>query len=205
MAQADSANTTKETGSAPADLMLTAKGERYAIEHSGADPLIIGARRLPRKALRRLRKEAEAEVARLIDIIDRIDGDADLEPSLSSLEAERQLRWAHGGRDDLEEDACDLEDGRDAEPSLCGQAVIIGRSMVDGSALWPQQIQAVNSGVDQTHWSGGSDQDLEAEFDGREEGHDREEDEAELGLADSGALLLFYQDGGKRDRHATKR
>lgn len=162
--------------SAPADVMLTAKGERYATEHSVADPLIVGARRLPRKALKRLRREAEAEVARLIDIIDRIDGDADLEPSLSSPEAARQVRWACGGREDLEEDSY-LEDGGDEEPSLCGQAVIIGRSMIDGSAQWPQQSQTVDSGVDQTYWSGGGDQDLEAEFDGREEGYDREEDE----------------------------
>jgi hypothetical protein len=60
------------------------------------------------------------------------------------------------------------EEGGDEEPSLCGQCVTLGRSMVDGTPLWPEQTQVRDSGFDQTHWSSGGDSDCEAEHDGRE-------------------------------------
>lgn len=120
MSQAEAANTTSAS-----EIALTPKGERYAAEHS-ADPLLYGIQTLPMRKLRRLRKEAEEEIDRLLALIDRIDGDADLEPSLGAPEIRQrpggfvfatdgaQLRWARGARDDRE------DDGDDLEPSLCG-------------------------------------------------------------------------------------
>jgi hypothetical protein len=97
------------------------------------------------------------------------------EPSLGWTATLNQAsdRWL-GATDDTEDEHdgaepdVDDEAGGDDEPSLCGQCVTVGRSMVDGTPLWPEQTQVRDSGFDQTHWSSGGDHDLEAEHDGRE-------------------------------------
>lgn len=60
------------------------------------------------QALSRLRQEASDEIERLLLLIDRIDGDVDLEPSLTGFS---------DGMDDREGDAAD------DEPSLAGITV----------------------------------------------------------------------------------
>jgi hypothetical protein len=107
-------------------------------------------------ALGRLRKQAEAEVERLIALIDSLDDedlepDGDFEPVLAAIEvhsSRSQETWADGDRTDLE------EGHGDDEPSL-------------GIA--------------------GNDQDLELEFDGRE----NDDDDAEPSL---GATEVVDQD-----------
>src|SRR5690242_6077561 len=91
------------------------------------------------KALRRLRQEAQDEIDRLIALIDRIDGDPDLEatgddePSLGWLEAGARYGLHKGGTDDredeCEDEGCndfDDEDSHDreddpAEVGICDQ------------------------------------------------------------------------------------
>ncbi len=65
-----------------------------------------------KRAIRRLREEAAAEVERLLALLDATEPDADLEPSLGSVTAEDwqdQKKWAAGGRADLELDDADDE------------------------------------------------------------------------------------------------
>lgn len=101
-----------------------------------------------------LRREAQAEIDRLLDFLDRLDGDPDLEdggddePSLGWLERQRGF-VAHAES----ATAPDLEVGEgDLEPSL-------GR---------PDEI------VDQRFTAIGAYDDREAEHDGREPGGDEE-------------------------------
>jgi hypothetical protein len=67
--------------------------------------------------------EAEAEIERLLTLLDATEHDADFEPSLASSEfyyATSQVRWANGNRDDLEDEHDGREPDVDMEPSLCG-------------------------------------------------------------------------------------
>jgi hypothetical protein len=79
-----------------------------------------------REELRKLRKEVTAEIDNLIDILDRLDGDFDLEaederepdndfePSLGSINptiSGGQYQWSFGSTDDIE----DEHDGREDE------------------------------------------------------------------------------------------
>ena len=66
---------------------LTPKGEAYALAQAG-------------------RREIEAEIERLIAVLDRWDGDPDLEPSMGALELaslagpDDQTLWSEGGNVD---------------------------------------------------------------------------------------------------------
>ena len=68
------------------------------------DPFVILDRMRAREAL-------AAEIKRMVDLLDAIDGDPDLEPSLAGSPSGKHAFDAEG-------DDCDLEDGRDGEPSL---------------------------------------------------------------------------------------
>ena len=74
----------------------------------------------------RLRERIEAEIERLISLLDTLDGDADLEPGNDD---EPSMGWSYSfegvpvppaadGGDDRELDEADDEDGGDREPSL---------------------------------------------------------------------------------------
>jgi hypothetical protein len=70
-----------------------------------------------------IRPEVREAYARIcVELLDRMDLDPDLEPSLGSVEQhthrDTQEFWAFGGTDDLEADPSDCEDGGDDEPSL---------------------------------------------------------------------------------------
>jgi hypothetical protein len=71
------------------------------------------------KAVKRLRREAAAEIERLMALLDATEPDADLEPSLGSLAAnewDKQTRWAGGGIADIEIDEAYFEgDGTEDE------------------------------------------------------------------------------------------
>lgn len=82
MSQADSAHSTHSLGpmaaevdqrQAPTDIQLTAKGERYARDCE------TKAANLPVYLITDLRREAEAEIERLIALLDRLEPDPDLE------------------------------------------------------------------------------------------------------------------------------
>ena len=118
------------------------------------------------KAVALIRKEASAEVERLIALLDRIGPDPDLEengdndadvsehePSLGSVDNFlNQTKWAAGGGNDTEhtiDREGDEHDGRESdtdEPSL-------------GS---------VDNNIDQRSWALGMDDDREHEHDGKE-------------------------------------
>ena len=97
-----------------------------------------------------------------------------------------------GDGEDFEKDDSDREesdegeDAGDFEPSLGSYNVIPGRSMADGSAPWPAQVQVMDSEFDQSGWAFGGTDDLEDEHDGRaddaddEDGGDREPNGDEL-------------------------
>lgn len=134
------------------------------------------------RKLARLRKEAAAEIERLLAFLDATDGDSDLEPVLAAPEVRdgygrRGYVWARGATDDLEDDAddenehVDDEDDNDDEPSL-------------GS----------NDGVCQSCWSAGSYDDREGDpgCDDREdvcedEGSEHDGSESSLGWTDGEA------------------
>lgn len=86
------------------------------------------------QAIGRLRQEAQDEIDRLLSFLDALDGDADLEPSLSFTEAHpARMTESHPGTTDDREDDADLEstgrdddeDGHDDEPSL-GSSIDFG-------------------------------------------------------------------------------
>ena len=168
MSQADSEpNTT-------AGLRLTRKARRYLSEQQ---PPATKLSRRAAKAIAAIRRQAEGEIERLLTLLDRIDGDPDLEPAGDELDESEGV----------------------GEPSLGWQNPYPGSMAVDGSALWPEQVWVRNPGFDQSHLDGvgGSEPDLEGEFDGREDGADDENDradyeEADNGVADLDALLLIY-------------
>lgn len=63
------------------------------------------------RARRALYTATAAEIERLLAILDELDGDPDLEPTLGATEGQGgQRRWACSGRDDREEELEDLED-----------------------------------------------------------------------------------------------
>lgn len=77
----------------------------------------------PREQLRRLRARMAEAVERLLEVIDAIDGDPDMEPSLGSVYQPSiwypDVPWAQGVTDDREADGDDLEfTGDENEPSL---------------------------------------------------------------------------------------
>lgn len=95
------------------------------------------ARPARRQPWHRYRPEIEAMIERLIDILDVIDGDPDLEPSLAFPECQprdlmpggfnrgflldcnsSQLGWDHGRSDDREDDAGDNPEEPGAMPYL---------------------------------------------------------------------------------------
>ena len=124
--------------------------------------------------LLRIRREAEDTVAFLIDILDERDGDPDEET-----------------------DNPDLEDGGDHEPSLGSPNVRLGRVMVDGTPLWPEQEQRIDPGFDQSGWSTLSGcADLEEEHDGREPDVDDEDGHDQEGC--------LYEDGIAAEAHSAK-
>jgi hypothetical protein len=76
------------------------------------------------QAIGRLRQDAQDEIERLLSFLDDLDGDTDLEPSLTGYSPGMDDR--EGGEcedegadcaDDREEDIVDKEDGGDSEPS----------------------------------------------------------------------------------------
>ena len=82
------------------------------------------------ETLRKLRKEAAAEIDRLISFLDETSGDPDLEPdhdaepdadepSLGSINAINQLRWSAGSADDLEREHDGREPDADRELEDC--------------------------------------------------------------------------------------
>lgn len=181
--------TDPNTAPASSGIELTRKGERYAEQSIPA-----------REELARIRREAAAEIDRLIALVDAIDGDPDLEvdqaddedggddedngdsePSLGSLGHTSQVDWMCGGRDDLERDECDHE------PSLGWPNPVPGRSRLDGSTFDPSPVDVVDVGMDQTESFLGCD-DLEADYCDRED-DEREDDHAEkFGIGDEGGL-----------------
>jgi hypothetical protein len=249
-----------------AGVRLTRKAERYLADH----PKAPGPQHLSRrdhKALAKLRAEAEEQIERLIEFVDRIEGEPDLEdadedddresepslgwaggrgcslgtvpnaffvdcelddandePSLGVCERHpshyswsarnaggSQIGWAHGGNTrDLEGDAHeDDEPGGDEEPSLGWETGSIGRVMVDGDAIWPDQTQARDPGIDQTWISGRvSEEDLEGEFDGREDGADLEPNLGSPSPYSENANQVGWASGGdqneREDDHAEK-
>jgi len=91
--------------------------------------------------IRRIRREIEAEIERLIDWLDMIEPDPDLEPSLAAVESASQLSygtieqitWASGNDDDREGDEHDgREPDVDDEPSLASLDAVI-----DQRKSWP--------------------------------------------------------------------
>lgn len=161
--------------SAPADIALTRKGERYALA-----------------ALARLRAEAEEEIERLLSFLDETDVDPDLEPAGDENDEdgdrEPALGWNRGeaayGRygtnhvgeeeeDDPAEESDAGEDIGDEEPSLGAGETCVGRMMVDGTADWPSQEVRTDPGFNQANWGYrgcfGDRVDYEAEHDGSED------------------------------------
>lgn len=158
MAQAEPANS----------IELTKKGERVVAEQAAARSLAIAEKR-------RIRLEAADEIDRLMSILDRLDGDPDLEdthddepsigPGIFREDAEVPLSL-HGNADDLELDMAD------AEPSLgwTGAANQTSR-------------QRLGELDDAEH----DRADFEDTGD-REDGGDAEADPAEVGIADEDGL-----------------
>lgn len=119
----------------PSGVTLTRKGERAVHQQAMARSLAIAEKK-------RIRLEAGEEIERLMTILDRLDGDPDLEPSGDEDDDDRQeefsLGWAghmnqtsrhrmgeldtHFG--DRELDRADDEDGGDLEPSLAIHAAL---------------------------------------------------------------------------------
>ena len=95
------------------------------------------ARQAAIETVRRLRREAAAEIERLIDFMDRSD-------DYVMTEREPSLTGFSNGMDDREGDDCDLEENYDAEED---------RSDCEPSLGWPERMA---QGVDH-----GGSQDLE--------------------------------------------
>ncbi|MDB5626936.1 MAG: hypothetical protein JWR73_2738, partial [Tardiphaga sp.] len=152
------------------------------------------------KALGRLRREAAAEIERLIDLLDEIDPDPDLEPagdelepSLGAIEAHpagdswrtrrgvvrdevgAQLGWADaraGDDREISEDVQEGEDGEDCEPNVDDE--------LSGDEHEPA-LGAFDRLFNQDHgwrqtlgvkgrWPAHANNDFELEHDGREPG-----------------------------------
>lgn len=103
----------------PSSITLTRKGERAIAAHQAERALAINEKR-------RIRKEAAEQVDALLGILDRLDGDPDLEPG---SDEEPSAGWPVSGpaavgfandhtHGEGEQDDCDLEENGDKEPSL---------------------------------------------------------------------------------------
>ena len=104
------------------------------------------------------------QLARLVEIADDYEPDADLEPSLGSAEgiAGRQTRWAEGNTDDRELDD-EREPDEDFEPSLGSLNV----QLSSGLQTWPPSgpvytpLFLTPSSYSQVNWTAGASADLE--------------------------------------------
>jgi hypothetical protein len=154
------------------------------------------------QAIRRLRREAADEIERLLALLDALDGDPDLEPTLGYLppgmpdeaepsgdEGEPSLGWTEGearfGCNPVFCGGADLElDQSDDEPSLgaleWATAFYVTHRNADGTARTVRLREG-----DQTVWAAGVTDD-------REDEHDREYDPAELGIADLDGLAWAH-------------
>jgi hypothetical protein len=178
MDQAVAAHTTNPS------IELIKKGERAAIEGAPAHRNAVADKQ-------RLYIVAAREIERLLDLLDRLDGDPDLEdghdaeptedpePSIGWTEmldqaGRQRFGYPTGSGDDLEaehdgrEPDVDREDDGDAEPSLGSYNVSIGRVMVDDFDWLHRQGQDIDPGMDQRSWSMGGTDDLEVESDSLE-------------------------------------
>lgn len=146
------------------------------------------------RVARARRERIGAIIDTLIALLDHVDGEADDEPVLGAAELHPgggrawgvdrypdQTVWAIGPLDDREGDDGDLEPSLGATNPQPGQVLAVDH---DG-----RQLPVRDVGFDQSGWACGQDGDLEAEFDGREDGGDAEFIVAdELGVADHDAL-----------------
>jgi hypothetical protein len=152
--------------------------------------------------LAKLRRQARAEIDRLILFLDQSDtyvmteleledeaDEADHEPSLGSLDrAMNQTRWPQGGNDE--------RDDADDEPSLgsceshpSAPPVTIGRNgpvMVGGNR--PEPWRSFQG--DQSGWADGYGDDREEDA-----GDEREQDPAESGIGDYDGVLEQFGHG----------
>jgi hypothetical protein len=148
------------TTPADAGIELTAKGERYAAEH-GNDTYFA--------EIGKLRRIASREIARLIDFLDRLDGDWDLEddgsaeptlgwperPGFGALslrpgpQEDGESEWSIGSKGDLELDKAD------DEPSL-GSSACFG---FFGYGYW--RGYDASPEWNQEHWAAGRCDDIE--------------------------------------------
>jgi hypothetical protein len=127
----------------------------------------------PIAALRQLRREAAAEIERLLAFLDALGGDPDLEPSGDELDASVPEGPGGSSRASQHPNEDDEADGTD-EPSLASPE---GATCPDR----PKQLYAYVSMPDpQTSWARGNSADLEG--DPRED--DEDSHDAELDLSD---------------------
>jgi hypothetical protein len=134
-----------------------------------------------RRALARLRKEAEDEIERLIDLLDRIAPDPDLE------------------EDDGLEDGWDLEDDGTSEPSLGASEVRceLGDYFAASRTLTPS-VRPIGS---QTAWCAGHMTSDDREEDVADEPHDADyegNDEPSLGALNEPASYEVVRDAEGR-------
>jgi hypothetical protein len=154
----------------PADVSLTRKGERYAATYDPNAEYFA--------ALGKLRREAAAEIDRLLQFIDNLDGDPDLEDGADDEpieDTEPSLGWTlagHRGRLDGVLDV-DVElDEADAEPSLASPESV-RPMMIAGPYDYP--LHGRTDAGSQEHWADGNRRDLEQDI-GRD---NREAEDAE--------------------------
>jgi hypothetical protein len=154
MSQADSIPTTN-----PSDVSLTRKGQRYAANHDPNAEYFA--------ALATLRREAMAEIDRLLQFLDNLDGDVDLEDGGDdepSSDEEASLGWTTTGQGGgFYYNAADLDcehDTANDEPSLaCPETV--RPMMIAGPYDYPPHGR--DDEGSQEHWAKGNGRDLEEE------------------------------------------
>ena len=132
-------------------MTLTAKGERYAVEHEGDH--VPTWRGLP---IPLTREAIEAEIERLVELLDTADGDPDLEETGDEADAAWPEGRSHLGgfvTPGLNEDS---EDDGLTEPSLGAPEVTVNVPTVD--LFSPSRS---NDGS-QVHWAKGRGDDDEA-------------------------------------------
>jgi hypothetical protein len=182
--------TTPDVGRIPAQVTLTKQGERYVTEppprlwRSRPRTIVPGSIGREIEELLRIRREADAKALRLIRLINLHDVDPDLEPEEdeSDLDPDAEpdrlvddhqpdcRRVLRGPRTeyDAEADDADDEDAGNDEPSLGAPEAFPGRMVIDGGAIWPEQTQIRNPGLDQSNWAKSGTQDPKDQHDGRE-------------------------------------
>lgn len=168
----------------------------------------------PELALQHLRRLAEAEILRLIALLDLLDGDPDLEPSLGvagpdecepdpdveHTALERSGKgFVYSGLDDAE-DADPAENSDPAEDDLCGLPADADGTLEDKEpSLGAPERNGFIPGeggwgwpqtYSQAHWADGTKNDREDEHDGREDIAELEDDPAEMGIGDADGLHL---------------